>query len=77
MIGTGLFFVLAVLFLTIVAPLWIIFHYLTRWRTSRSLSANDERMLAELWESAQRMEGRIASLERVLDTEAPGWRSKA
>jgi phage shock protein B len=77
MIGTGLFFVLAVLFLTIVAPLWIIFHYLTRWRSSKSLSANDERMLAELWESAQRMEGRIASLERVLDSEAPGWRSKA
>jgi phage shock protein B len=77
MISTGLFFVLAVLFLTIVAPLWIIFHYLTRWRSSKSLSANDERMLAELWESAQRMEGRIASLERVLDSEAPGWRSKA
>jgi phage shock protein B len=77
MIGTGLFFVLAVLFLTIVAPLWIIFHYLTRWRSSKSLSANDERMLSELWESAQRMEGRIASLERVLDSEAPGWRSKA
>lgn len=77
MIGAGLFFVLAVLFLTIVAPLWIIFHYLARWRSSKSLSANDERMLAELWESAQRMEGRIASLERVLDSEAPGWRSKA
>ncbi len=68
--------VLTVLFLTFVAPLWIIFHYVTRWRTARSLSAEDERMLGELWESAERMEGRIQALERILDAEAPGWRSK-
>lgn len=76
MIGGGIFMVLAVLFLAIVAPIWIIFHYLTRWRTSRSLSADDERMLAELWDSAQRMEGRIGSLEKILDAEAPGWRTR-
>ena len=68
--------VLMVLFLTFVAPLWIIFHYVTRWRTAKSLSAEDERMLGELWESAERMEGRIQALERILDAEAPGWRSK-
>ena len=68
--------VLTVLFLTFVAPLWIIFHYVTRWRTARALSTEDERMLGELWESAERMEGRIQALERILDAEAPGWRSK-
>ncbi len=68
--------VLMVLFLTFVAPLWIIFHYVTRWRTAKSLSAEDERMLGELWESAQRMETRIHALERILDAEAPGWRTK-
>lgn len=74
--GGAFFFVMAVLFLTIVAPIWIFLHYLTRWRTGKSLSAEDERMLAELWESAQRQENRIASLEKILDAEAPGWRSK-
>ena len=68
--------VLTVLFLTFVAPLWIIFHYVTRWRTAKALTAEDERMLGELWESAERMEGRIQALERILDAEAPGWRSK-
>lgn len=68
--------VLTVLFLTFVAPLWIIFHYVTRWRTAKALSAEDERMLGELWESAQRMETRIHALERILDAEAPGWREK-
>jgi phage shock protein B len=69
-------FVLMILFLTIVAPIWIIFHYLTKWRMARGLSAEDERMLAELWESASRLEGRIVTLENILDAEAPGWRAR-
>jgi len=69
-------FVLAVLFLTIVAPLWIIFDYVTKWRQALGLSAEDERMLAELWDSAGRMENRIVSLEKILDAEAPGWRAR-
>ncbi|MEI8396231.1 MAG: envelope stress response membrane protein PspB [Rhodospirillaceae bacterium] len=68
--------VLTVLFLTFVAPLWIIFHYVTRWRTAKALSAEDERMLGELWETAQRMEARVHALERILDVESPGWRDK-
>jgi len=73
---SGFGFVLAVLFMTVVAPLWIIFHYITKWRAQRGLSAQDERLMAELWEIANRLEGRIQTLERVLDTEAPNWRNK-
>jgi phage shock protein B len=75
-IGGGLL-VLGILFLVVVAPLWIIFHYITIWRSSRRLSSDDEKALGELWQSARRMEGRIESLERVLDAEAPGWRMRA
>ena len=66
-------FVLGILALTIVAPLWIIFHYLTLWRSQRGLSTEDERMLADLWASAKRMEGRIANLEKIVHegAEAP------
>ena len=63
--------VVVVLLLVFVVPLWIVFHYVTRWRTSRGLSADDERMLAQLWENAGRMEERIKTLERVLDVDAP------
>jgi phage shock protein B len=70
-------FVLGIIFLVIVAPLWIIFHYLTRWRAARRLSGEDEKALGELWQSARRMEGRIEALEKVLDAEAPGWRMRA
>lgn len=69
-------FVLSILFLVIVAPIWIVLHYVTVWRGARALSAEDERMLAELWSSAGRLEARINSLERILDTEAPTWRTR-
>jgi phage shock protein B len=73
----GEFFVLGILFLVVVTPLWIIFHYITVWRSARRLSGDDEKALGELWQSARRMEGRIEALEKVLDSEAPGWRMRA
>jgi phage shock protein B len=69
-------FVLGLVFLTVVAPIWIIAHYLARWRRSRKLSADDEKSLGEVYEIARRMEARVAALERVLDAEAPGWRTR-
>jgi phage shock protein B len=44
---------------------------------SKGLSAEDEKMLSEVWESTNRMEERITTLERILDIEAPNWRKKA
>ena len=66
-----------ILFLAVVAPLWIIFHYVTRAKESRGLTQEDEKMLADLWESAKAMEDRIMTLERILDDEAPGWRGRS
>ena len=71
-----MFYVPMILFLVIVAPLWLLLHYLTRWRSTKTLSADNERMLVELWESARRMEDRIATLETILDAEAPHWRTR-
>ncbi len=65
-----------ILFMVIVAPVWIISHYVTRWRTAKVLTAEDEQMLAELWEVAPRLESRINTLERILDAEAPDWRKQ-
>jgi phage shock protein B len=64
-------FVLGILFLTVVCPVWIVFHYLTRWRMARTLSREDERTLVDLWEAAQRMEARIENLERAVGAEKP------
>jgi phage shock protein B len=69
--------VLGIIFLVVVAPVWIVAHYATRWRRSRKLSVQDERGLGELYDTARKMEARIIALERVLDAEAPGWRTRA
>jgi phage shock protein B len=63
-----------VLLLTVCFPLWIIFHYITKWKTSKGLSTEDEKMLSEIWESANKMEERINTLERILDIDSPNWR---
>jgi phage shock protein B len=65
-----------ILFLVIVAPLIIILHYVTKWKTSKRLSNEDEKMLEDLWESAQRMESRINALETILDNEVADWRKR-
>ena len=68
--------VIPILFITICLPLWIIFHYLTKWKMSKGLSPQDEKMLSEVWESTNRMEERITTLERILDIESPNWRKR-
>jgi phage shock protein B len=69
--------IIPVLFITVCLPLWIIFHYVTKWKTSKGLTAEDEKMLSEVWESANRMEERIVTLERILDIESPEWRKRS
>ncbi len=65
-----------ILFLVIVAPVWIIAHYTMRWRSAKTLSTDDEQILTELWGSVPKMEGRIKNLERILDAEVPDWREQ-
>jgi phage shock protein B len=60
-----------ILFVVVVAPIWIIVHYTTRWRTAKTLTPEDEKQFAELWQIAERMEERMGNIERILDTEAP------
>jgi phage shock protein B len=61
-----------ILFLTIVAPIWIIAHYVTRWRMAKTLSPEDEKQFGDLWQVAERMEERIHIIERILEREMPG-----
>jgi phage shock protein B len=57
---------IALAFVFVLLPLWIVLHYMSRWRTSRGLAAQDEKMLIDLWDAARRMEERLENLERVL-----------
>lgn len=65
------------LFCVFIAPLWLILHYTTKRRQAQGLTREDERMLSDLWQLANKMESRVKSLETILDTQVPGWRDKA
>jgi phage shock protein B len=68
--------VIPILLITVCLPLWIIFPYVTKMKTSKGLSPEDEKMLSEVWESANKMQDRISTLERILDIESPDWRRR-
>lgn len=67
---------LGVLFMVILAPLMLILHYTTKWKQHKTLTSEDEKILTELWDSAERIEDRIKNIERILDTESPDWRGR-
>ncbi|MEE4329815.1 MAG: envelope stress response membrane protein PspB [Wenzhouxiangella sp.] len=73
---SDILFVPLVLFLVIVAPIWLILHYATRNSASRKISSKDEALLEDLHESARRFEDRIHTLERILDADSPEWRNR-
>ena len=69
--------VIAVILLVLIpAPLFIVLHFITKWKQSREISGGDEQMLDDLWRQSQRMEERLESLEIILDNEIPEWRKK-
>ena len=72
----GSFFILAIIALTVVAPVWIVFHYATRWRLAKNLTGEDEKLLTDLWRLAEKTEARIKTLERILDADTPDWRDR-
>ena len=65
-----------IVFIAVPAPLFIVLHFITKWRQSREISGGDEKMLEDLWLLARRLEERLESLEIILDSELPDWRKK-
>lgn len=53
---------------------WMILHYLTRWKSGRGISQQDEMLLDDLHEMARRLDGRLNSIERIIAAEDPTWK---
>ena len=56
-------FVVGILFLGL--P-WLIFHYVTKWKSQATLTKEDENLLDELHDLARRLDDRMCSIERIL-----------
>jgi phage shock protein B len=69
-------FVLSIIFMTVVMPLFVIMHYTTKWKATKGLSDDEHQMLEDLWKESQAMQSRVNALETILDSEVPDWRNK-
>ena len=55
---------------------WVIFHYITKWKTAATLTSGDEKLLDELHEAARKLDDRLCSIERIMTAENPNWRQQ-
>ena len=64
---------LAIVTLFIGLP-WLIFHYITKWKTAAKLTGSDEKLLDDLHDAARRLDDRLCTIERIMTAENPEWR---
>ena len=66
----------AVLFMVVVAPIWLVMYYRSKRRGQAALSGEERAQLEKLGDLAERMGERIETLEAILDAETPDWRKR-
>jgi phage shock protein B len=71
------FMVPMIIFMVIVAPIWLILHYRAKNQSNKVLSDEEQQTLDQLARVAEKMESRMTALERILETEDPRWKEKA
>jgi phage shock protein B len=69
--------VLGIVSMALIGLPWLIFHYITRWKTAATLTNSDERLLEEMYELARRMDERVRTVERIVAADNPNWREIA
>ena len=52
---------------------WLIMHYVTKWKTAPTLTNDDERMLSDMYELARRLEERLDTVERLVESDNPDF----
>ena len=55
---------------------WLVFHYVTKWKQTATLTTGDEKLLDELHDAARRLDDRLCTIERIMTAENPSWRQQ-
>ena len=56
-------FVIGIVFTAVVLPIIVIMHYVTKWKATKGLSSDEERLLEDLWKDSQAMQSRLNALD--------------
>jgi phage shock protein B len=52
---------------------WMVLHYMTKWKTAPTITADDEVLLEELYNLAKRLDERMETVERLVATDDPAF----
>ncbi len=74
--SAGFFLPVVMVFMTVVLPIVIVMHYVTKWKATKGLSGDEQRMIEDLWKDGQAMQSRLNALETILDDKVPDWKRK-
>lgn len=69
-------FVPTILFLVIVAPMWITMHYRSVNRAARGLTREDRESIELMLVTVDKLTDRIEALESILDADHRQWRQQ-
>ncbi len=67
-------FVPTIIFLTFVAPLWLLLHYRYKSKMIKGISPQEVNDVEDMLESLDKLIDRVETLEEILDEEHPQWR---
>lgn len=46
--------------------IWLMLHYITKWRQAKTLTTEDETLLDDLYDTARRLDDRLMTIERIV-----------
>lgn len=68
------FYAPIILFLVIVAPIWLILHYRYKSKMAKGISSQEVSDIEDMLETLDKLIDRVETLEDILDEEHPHWR---
>lgn len=54
---------------------WLVFHYITKWKTAATITPGDENLLEELYQLARRLDERMNTVERLVASDNPDFKT--
>lgn len=70
------FFVPTIIFMALVAPIWLLLHYRSKTRAFKGLDSEEQQALEHLLMQADKLSERVKTLEQILDDQSPNWRAQ-
>lgn len=69
-------FVPTILFMVLVAPVWIVMHYRSKNREMKGFNQSEQESLDGLLATLDKLTERIQTLEEILDNKHPNWQQE-